>query len=191
MSRLTKMYQRGIYRRRPPYAPYQGQIRVLHIIANNDGLSQKELAALLDVRSASMSELLDKLERSNLIYREKDELDKRITHVLLSPDGRELVNSSQNQTDFAEVLFGGLSTEEKYSFYSVVKKLCAVFEAQEILEEDDSDEPLPPHLREEHVPPPPIPLENRPLPPHLRRGFPPEGRPLPPDLQKELKPSLE
>lgn len=167
LSQFIRLYQKGMYRAKLPYVPYRGQSRVLHIIADNNGLNQKELAELLDIRSASMSELLNKLERSNLITREKDETDKRITHVFLSADGRELVKSSQNQDNFAETLFEELSDSEKCSFYTVLKKLCASFEAQELLEGEDNDEPLPPHLREGHIPPPP-PIGG-PVPPHLRR----------------------
>lgn len=165
LSQFTRLYQKRMYHAKLPYVPYRGQGRVLHIIADNNGLNQKELAELLDIRSASMSELLNKLERSKLITRAKDEMDKRVTRVFLSSDGRELVDSSQNQDSFAEMLFGGLSDKEKCSFYTILKKLCTAFEAQELLEGEDSDEPLPPHLREGHMPPP-LPVED-PVPPHL------------------------
>lgn len=185
LSQFTRLYQKGMYQIRLPYVPYRGQNRVLHIISDNDGLNQKELAEMLDVRSASMSELLNKLERSNLITRVKDEEDKRITHVFLSSEGRELLNGSQSQGDFAEMLFGGLSDEEKRTFYTIMKKLCATFEAQAFLEGEESNEPLPPHLREGHIAPPPP--ESGLLPPHLQRGPASEllkDSPLPRHLKK-------
>lgn len=185
LSQFIKLYQRGMYRARLPYVPYRGQNRVLKIIADNDGLSQKELAELLDIRSASTSELLNKLERSNLIIREKDKADKRITHVFLSDEGRKIANSSQSQGDFAEMIFGGLNEEEVYTLYTIMKKLCAIFEAQALLEGEDSKKPLPPHLKDGHMPP--HPPEPRPLPPHLHKDSasgPPEEAPLPPHLKK-------
>lgn len=183
LSQFIRLYQKKMYRAGLPYVPYRGQNRVLHIIADNDGLNQKELAELLDIRSASMSELLNKLEKSNLITREKDETDKRVTRVFLLAAGRELVNGSQDQENFAKMLFEGLSDEEKYTFYTILKKLCAIFEAQALLVGDD-DESLPPHLRGDHMPPPPP--EEGPVPPHLRRDppGPPENGPLPPHLRR-------
>lgn len=183
LSQFIRLYQKKMYHARLPYVPYRGQNRVMHIIADNDGLNQKELAELLDIRSASMSELLNKLEKSSLITREKDEMDKRVTRVFLSTAGRELVNGSQDQENFAEMLFEGLSDEEKYTFYTILKKLCAIFEAQALLVGEDDDEPLPPHLRGDHVPPPPP--EGGPVPPHLRRDppSPQEDEPLPPHLR--------
>lgn len=184
LSQFTRLYQKQMYRARLPYVPYRGQSRVLRIIADNNGLNQKELAEILDIRSASMSELLNKLERSNLITREKDETDKRVTRVFLSSDGREMVDSSQNQDNFAETLFEELSDEEKCSFYIILKKLCAAFEAQELLEGEENDKPLPPHLREGHMPPlPPI---EAPVPPCLRgdRHDPQDVGPFPPHPEK-------
>ncbi|WML34428.1 MarR family transcriptional regulator [Clostridium sp. OS1-26] len=152
LNKFINMYQRSLYRTRAHYTPYRGQVRLLNIIAQNDGLNQKELAEILDVRAATLSELLDKLERSNLIRRTKDEVDKRKMRVFLTPDGLEFLKEFENQNDFSEQVFESLSSEEKYSFYNTIKKLCTHFEAQAILEDYDLSEPLPPHLRE-HIPP--------------------------------------
>jgi DNA-binding MarR family transcriptional regulator len=152
LNKFINMYQRSLYRTRAHYTPYRGQVRLLNIIAQNDGLNQKELTEILDVRAATLSELLDKLERSNLIRRTKDEVDKRKMRVFLTPDGLEFLKEFENQNDFSEQVFESLSSEEKYSFYNTIKKLCTHFEAQAILEDYDLSEPLPPHLRE-HIPP--------------------------------------
>ncbi len=152
LNKFINMYQRSLYRTRAHYTPYRGQVRLLNIIAQNDGLNQKELTEILDVRAATLSELLDKLERSNLIRRTKDEVDRRKMRVFLTPDGLEFLKKFENQNDFSEQVFESLSSEEKYSFYNTIKKLCTHFEAQAILEDYDLSEPLPPHLRE-HIPP--------------------------------------
>jgi Transcriptional regulators len=152
LNKFINMYQRSSYKTRAHYTPYRGQIRLLNIIAQNDGFNQKELTKILDVRSATLSELLDKLERSNLIRRTKDEVDKRKMRVFITSDGLEFLKKFENQNDSSEQVFENLSTEEKYSFYNTIKKLCTHFEAQAILEDYDLDEPLPPHMRE-HIPP--------------------------------------
>ncbi|WPC39837.1 MarR family winged helix-turn-helix transcriptional regulator [Clostridium sp. JS66] len=152
LNKFINMYQRSLYKTQSHYTPYRGQVRLLNIIAQNDGFSQKELTEILDVRSATLSELLDKLERSNLIKRAKDEVDKRKMRVFLTADGLEFLKKFENKNDFSEQIFESLSSEEKYSFYNTIKKLCAHFEAQAILEDDYLSEPLPPHLRE-HIPP--------------------------------------
>ncbi|MFT8349642.1 MarR family winged helix-turn-helix transcriptional regulator [Clostridium saccharoperbutylacetonicum] len=161
LNKFINMYQRSLYKTRAHYTPYRGQVRLLNIIAQNDGLIQKELTEILDIRSATLSELLDKLERSNLIKRTKDEVDKRKMRVFLTPEGLDFLKKFENQNDISEQVFETLSGEEKYSFYNTIKKLCTHFEAQAILEDYDLNEPLPPHMREH-------------IPPHERDGHPPK-----------------
>jgi len=50
---------------------------VLAIVRERGGMSQRELLDLLDVRSASLSEVLAKLERNGLIARRRDDADRR------------------------------------------------------------------------------------------------------------------
>ncbi|WP_238918672.1 MarR family transcriptional regulator [Clostridium sp. YIM B02555] len=161
LNKFINMYQRSLYKARAHYTPYRGQVRLLNIIAQNDGLIQKELTEILDIRSATLSELLDKLERSNLIKRTKDEVDKRKMRVFLTSEGLDFLKKFENQNDISEQVFETLSGEEKYSFYNTIKKLCTHFEAQAILEDYDLNEPLPPHMREH-------------IPPHERDGHPPK-----------------
>lgn len=161
LNKFINMYQRSLYKTRAHYTPYRGQVRLLNIIAQNDGLIQKELTEILDIRSATLSELLDKLERSNLIKRTKDEVDKRKMRVFLTSEGLDFLKKFENQNDISEQVFETLSGEEKYSFYNTIKKLCTHFEAQAILENYDLNEPLPPHMREH-------------IPPHERDGHPPK-----------------
>jgi DNA-binding MarR family transcriptional regulator len=184
LDRFIRMYQRAAYRMRTPATPNRGQLRVLRLIADNDGLNQKELAELMDVRSASMSEILTKLEQSGIIAREKDESDKRVTRLYLSEEGRQVLAGAQSRDDFAEMLFGTLAADDRSTFYKTLKGLCAHFEAQNILESND-DELLPPHLRDGHEPPPPHLRDgHEPLPPHLRDGH----EPLPPHLRDGHEP---
>lgn len=180
LSQFIRLYQKGMYHARLPFAPHRGQNRVLRIIADHDGLNQKELAERLDIRSASVSELLNKLEHSNLIIREKSEADKRFTQVFLSDDGRAYINRAQEQDHFAEMLFGDLSGEERCALDATLKKLSAIFEVQQLLSGEESDEPLPPHLREGHMPP----HGGNPLPPHVREGH----MPPPPPRDEHLPP---
>jgi DNA-binding MarR family transcriptional regulator len=161
LNKFINMYQRSLYKTRAHYTPYRGQVRLLNIIAQNDGLIQKELTEILDIRSATLSELLDKLERSNLIKRTKDEVDKRKMRVFLTSEGLDFLKKFESQNDISEQVFETLSGEEKYSFYNTIKKLCTHFEAQAILEDYDLNEPLPPHIREH-------------IPPHERDGHPPK-----------------
>ncbi|MDK3018039.1 MarR family winged helix-turn-helix transcriptional regulator [Pseudodonghicola flavimaris] len=60
---------------------------LLHI-AENEGLTQAELAEMLDIRTPPMNRTLDQLEQSGLIERRSDPTDKRVRRLFLTPEAR-------------------------------------------------------------------------------------------------------
>ena len=72
----------------PGRPPHRERERVLTLLQESDGISQRKLALILDIRPQSLSELLGKLERDGLIRREKNEDDKREILVSLTEVGR-------------------------------------------------------------------------------------------------------
>ena len=65
-----------------------GQGRIMHLLDENGPMSQKELQTKMNVQSGSISEILTKLEREELIVRRKDENDRRRVIVALTEKGR-------------------------------------------------------------------------------------------------------
>lgn len=53
-------------------------------------LSVKEIAALLQMDSATLSPMLKRLQAQGLVTRTRSESDERTTHVKLTPQGRQL-----------------------------------------------------------------------------------------------------
>jgi MarR family transcriptional regulator, organic hydroperoxide resistance regulator len=58
--------------------------------ANGGPLSVKDIAALLQVDSATLSPMLKRLQAQGLVTRSRSAADERTTHVELTPDGRDL-----------------------------------------------------------------------------------------------------
>lgn len=103
----------------------QGQGRILRILAkNNDNLSQKELAAKAEVRPASLSEVLERLERAKLITRQRDHKDKRILRVSLTDAGEKIVKENGQQwAEFNRTLLGDLDEQEQKELLHLTDKL--------------------------------------------------------------------
>ena len=68
---------------------HHGQGKLLATLLQQDGCSQRELCGLLQIRPASLSELLDKLERSGAVERRQSPDDRRVSCVYLTDLGRE------------------------------------------------------------------------------------------------------
>jgi DNA-binding MarR family transcriptional regulator len=66
--------------------------------AKTDGapLSVKDIAALLQTDSATLSPMLKRLQAQGLITRSRSAADERTTHIELTPNGRELRRQALN-----------------------------------------------------------------------------------------------
>ncbi len=89
-----------------------------------DGMSQRELAESLDIRSASVSELLTKMEDEELITRRHDPADKRVILIELTDKGHAEANRvAERRKEANKNLFALLSDEEKEQLKVILDKL--------------------------------------------------------------------
>lgn len=92
---------------------YRSQHRILMCIHDHPSISQKELARMNDVTSATIAVTLKKLEKGGYISRVVDERDNRFNQITVTEKGRQVVKDSRRI--FAEVekgMFAGFTEEE-------------------------------------------------------------------------------
>lgn len=119
--RASRMVARGHHHRA---RAHPGQARLLSVMAEHAPVTQRALADLLQIRSASLSEILMKLEKSGAVVREKDEEDRRNVIVSLTRHGREmLAENAREGGRTAEVLFAALDEDEKKRLAELLEKL--------------------------------------------------------------------
>ncbi|MDF2958273.1 MAG: transcriptional regulator [Paenibacillus sp.] len=68
---------------------YPGQPPLLFALSKQDGQSQKELAERLHIKPATITVMLNRIEKHGLVERRPDEKDQRISRVYLTGKGRE------------------------------------------------------------------------------------------------------
>ncbi|HEY5563528.1 MAG TPA: MarR family transcriptional regulator, partial [Clostridiaceae bacterium] len=119
----------------------RGQGHLLGILLAQDGITQKELSAQMQIRPASLGELVDKLELSGYVQRRVNENDKRVSNVFLKEEGRKLVNEVvKSRNSQVDKLFSGLSEEEKIQLSAIMEKLLSSIKEDSIDNTDDSKE---------------------------------------------------
>ena len=59
---------------------------VLNHLFRNDGMTQSDLADLLQIEKATLGRLLDRLEAKGWVRREADAADRRVRRVFLTPE---------------------------------------------------------------------------------------------------------
>lgn len=91
-----------------------GQQRILMRLNNRGPTTQKELQDVLEISSGALSEILQKMEDSGLILRNKRAEDKRQVDLSLTPAGREKARSVEaHYHRTLDRMFECLSAEQK------------------------------------------------------------------------------
>ncbi|MDR0702204.1 MAG: MarR family transcriptional regulator [Azoarcus sp.] len=116
------------------------QGHILSVLAESESVSQRELLERLHIRSASLSELLIKLEKSGAITRRRSEKDKRNFLLQLTGQGRlELAEQHRHRQQSAGRLFSVLSDAERESLAVLLTRLLDAWEAEERQREHSED----------------------------------------------------
>jgi DNA-binding MarR family transcriptional regulator len=66
---------------------YPGQAPLLFTLKKNNGQSQKELSKKLSVAPATITVMVQRMEKNGYVRREIDEKDKRITRIFINEKG--------------------------------------------------------------------------------------------------------
>lgn len=106
------------------------QTRLLFLISQNNGSSQRELAEAMDVRPSSMTEMVLKMEHAGLITRKQDEKDQRVMRIFLTETGEKAAAQFSAATiDLTSTMFNCLTPEEQSQMLALVEKISAGMES--------------------------------------------------------------
>jgi len=91
-----------------------GQPKVLDYLAEHNGAVQKDIAAGCCIEPATLTVLLNGMEKENLLERKTDSSNRRSYHIFLTPRGKALCEIIRQE--FAAIEYkalSGFTTEEK------------------------------------------------------------------------------
>lgn len=86
-------------RRLAPYGVTPVQYAVLKVLWETDGLSGAELGERVQLDSATITGVIDRLENAGLIERQADTNDRRVNRVRLTSSGRRLQAPLDHEMD--------------------------------------------------------------------------------------------
>jgi DNA-binding MarR family transcriptional regulator len=105
------------------------QGHVLDILRERAPMSQRDLMETLNVRSASLSEILAKLERNGFIARERSERDNRGFILHATEQGRAMAEErGKEYLENAETIFAPLSDAERRQLGEFLQKIISSLE---------------------------------------------------------------
>ena len=90
-----------------------GQELILLWLYEQDGMTQSELADVLDIEAATVTKVLHRMEAAGLIERRQDSDDARVSRVYLMPKSRQLIEPLRGLwADVEQKTVKGLSEPE-------------------------------------------------------------------------------
>jgi len=104
---------------------YRGQPPLLHALWECDGLPQATLSARLGVSPATVSKMVQRMERAGLVQRRDDPSDSRLSRVFLTQEGwaiRERVHGIW--AELADIMLRGFSGDEVELLEALLTRLC-------------------------------------------------------------------
>jgi len=100
------------------------QFTALQILINNEGMTIGELSQKMALACSTITDLVDRMERNELVIRKKEEKDKRVVRIEVLPKGHEIVEKVlEKRVMFLDSKMKGLSEEEKLSLDKGLKSL--------------------------------------------------------------------
>jgi DNA-binding MarR family transcriptional regulator len=82
---------------------YRGQPRLLHVLWEREGITHSELARELHIQPATVTKMLQRMEKAGFLERKHDQQDERVSRVFLTPRGRDI---KERVTETMEELTG-------------------------------------------------------------------------------------
>lgn len=115
-----------------------GKQHVLKTLLKYGGeMTQRELLEEMSISSASLSEVLGKLERAGLIRRERSEADKRQLEIVLTDAGTELARTMvDNEREFEANALSILSDDEKNDLLATLDRIFDFWREHEKLDKE-------------------------------------------------------
>jgi len=109
------------------------QLWALKTISQNENLYLSELGKRMYLHPSTITGLIDRLEKKGYVERSRDQKDRRVIYVQLTPKGKRIVKKAPNPIQGKMIYgLGRLRREELNSIYDSVSKLVEIMEAQNV-----------------------------------------------------------
>ena len=93
---------------------YRGQPRVLHALWDREGLTHTELSRQLRVQPATITKMIQRMEKAGFVERRPDPDDQRVSRVYLTAAGQAIREDVQQVwRRLEEEAFAGFPEEER------------------------------------------------------------------------------
>jgi len=124
MSHIVKRHHQRVHTELNEHEVYPGQPPLMLALAREGGQSQNELARRLEIKPATLTVMLNRMEKNGLVRREADPADLRISRIYLTAKGFDTVSLVRETLDRLEQqALQQFSAEEEALFRSFLMRV--------------------------------------------------------------------
>lgn len=106
--------------------PTPTQMEILEYVLehNNENIYQRDLEKVLNLRRATVSGVLQTMEKNNLIERITDSIDTRTKRIILTENAKEVfAERKKNIEDIEKIITENISKEDLEVFFKVTETM--------------------------------------------------------------------
>lgn len=128
LNELMTVISRAFFRKQPgefyKIKLTMPQFVILNFLSHHDGATMTDIAKFLNVTTAAVTGLVDRLARDGYIKRAHDPKDRRVVKVVTTEKGKKLMASANNKRKEMTVeLFGKISQKEREEYLKILMHL--------------------------------------------------------------------
>ncbi len=124
LTRALDTVRKSIEKEIRTYGLNPTEFAVLELLYNKGDQPVQKIGEKVLIASSSITYVVDKLEKKNLILRTPNPEDRRIIHVSITDEGRTMMDEIfPGHAQAVQKILEGLDTEEKEEMISQLKKL--------------------------------------------------------------------
>ena len=128
LKEVTRLYVQRFEQRAVALGLTLPQCKALVYLANQEGISQAQLAELTDLEPMTLVRTLDCLESHGLLERRSDPADRRARRLYLKPKGKPLVDDIWHLVDLTRrEAFEGVSRKHADLMIELLEKIQSNF----------------------------------------------------------------
>lgn len=131
-NHMARLFELRLARAIRPLGLMPGQFMCLLELWREDGLTQRDLVARLDVEQATLANTLARMERDGLVIRTPDQRDARAKRIFITPKARALeAPATVAARTVNEAALGGLSDDDRERLLDAMRDVIDALKAPE------------------------------------------------------------
>ena len=96
----------------------------MYYMLKHGKIRQKDLAEIMNIKDSTVARLIDRMEKEEQVKRIKDDVDKRVTYIELTPKGKKRIEELLPEGEKMSKIFSRNITDDEFNvFLSVLSKM--------------------------------------------------------------------